>query len=135
MFGESIISSVVGGVSDYFKGKQELKKVKLEADKKVMIARAEAEVTRMLRQAEQDYDLDRQAMMNMNNSWKDEFILLIFSLPIIFSFFPQTKSHVDEGFNALEGIPDWFMYLFVGIVVSIYGLRSLLRVFISKGKV
>jgi hypothetical protein len=68
-------------------------------------------------------------------SWKDEFILLIFSLPIIFSFFPQTKSYVDEGFNALEGIPDWFMYLFVGIVVSIYGLRSLLRVFISKGKV
>ena len=29
----SIGSAIVGGVSDYFKGKQEIKKIQLEADK------------------------------------------------------------------------------------------------------
>jgi hypothetical protein len=131
MFGESIVSNVVGGVSDYFKGKQELKKIELEADKKIAVAKGEAEVKRLAQQSEQNYDLDRLAIENMNNSSKDEYVLGIFSLPIIFSFFPQTQPYVADGFAALSNIPDWFMLLFVGIVVSIYGLRNPLALVIK----
>ena len=38
----SIGSSIVTGISDYFKGKQEISKVQLEADKKLILAEAEA---------------------------------------------------------------------------------------------
>lgn len=38
----SIGSSIVTGISEYFKGKQEISKTRLEGDIKVLVAEAEA---------------------------------------------------------------------------------------------
>ena len=43
----SIGSAIISGVSDYFKGKQEISKTKLEGDIKVLVAEAEAKVKRL----------------------------------------------------------------------------------------
>lgn len=44
MFGilGSLGTAIVSGVSDYFKGRQEIKKVELEADKMLIMAEAQA---------------------------------------------------------------------------------------------
>ena len=87
----SIGSAIVGGVSDYFKGKQEIKKIQLEADKMLITAEATAKIERLKRESEQDHDLDKIAMNAMEKSWKDEFLLLIFSLPVILCFIPEYR--------------------------------------------
>ena len=124
-------SAIIGGVSDYFKGKQEIKKVQVEADKLLIMAEAESKAKRLEREAEMDYDLDKLSMIAMDKSWKDEFLLILFSIPIAMCFFPEYRQYVEDGFKTLNIIPEWFMYIYVAMIVVIYGLRGLLRMFLQ----
>ena len=123
----SLGSAIVGGISDYFKGKQEIKKVELEADKMLIMAEAQAKADRLKREAEMDYDLEKIAMQNMDKSWKDELILLIWLIPVVMSFIPEWQPFVVAGFASLALVPDWYMYILVGMVTVIYGMRGMLK--------
>ena len=123
----SIGSAIVSGVSDYFKGKHEISKTKLEGDIKVLIAEAEAKVKRLEKESEQDYDLDKIATQNMEKSWKDEIILVLWLTPIAMCFIPDYHVYVTNGFASLALVPDWYMGILVGMVVVIYGMRGLLK--------
>ena len=123
----SLGSAIITGVSDYFKGKNEIKKVQVEADKLLIKAEAESKAKRLEREAEMDYDLDRIAMQNMDKTWKDEVILIIWLTPVIMSFIPEWQPYVVAGFASLALVPDWYMYILIGIVTVIYGMRGLLK--------
>ena len=127
----SIGSAIVSGVSEYFKGKQEINKTKLEGDIKVLVAEAEAKVRRLEKESEQDYDLDRLATENMERSWKDELILIIFLAPLVMCFIPEYQVYVTNGFASLALVPDWYMGILVGMIVVIYGMRGLLKMVIQ----
>jgi hypothetical protein len=126
-------SAIVTGVSDYFKGKQEISKAKLEGDVKVLVAEAEARVRRLEKESEQDYDLDKLATQNMEKSWKDELILITFLAPVVMCFIPEYKVYVANGFASLALVPDWYMGILVGMVVIIYGMRGLLKMALQMG--
>ena len=127
----SLGSAIVSGVSDYFKGKQEIKKVEIEADKMLIMAEAQAKADRLKREAEMDYDLDKIAMQNMEKTWKDELILLIWLTPVVMCFIPEYQVYVTNGFASLALVPDWYMYILVGMVTVIYGMRGLLKMVIQ----
>ena len=133
MFGRfgSLGTAIVSGVSDYFKGKQEIKKVELEADKMLIMAEAQAKADRLKREAEMDYDLDKIAMQNMEKTWKDELILLIWLTPVVMCFIPEYQVYVTNGFASLALVPDWYMYILVGMITVIYGMRGLLKMFLQ----
>ena len=96
------------------------------------MAEAESKAKRLEREAEMDYDLDRIAMQNMDKSWKDELILLIWLTPVIMCFIPEYHVYVTNGFASLALVPDWYMYILVGMVTVIYGMRGLLRMMMEK---
>lgn len=123
----SIGASIITGISDYFKGRNEIKKVELEADKMLVMAEAQAKIDKLKKEAEMDYDLDKTAMQNMENSWKDELILIIWLTPVIMSFIPDLQPYVATGFASLSLVPDWYMYILVGMIVVIYGMRGMLK--------
>ena len=125
-------SAIVSGISGYFKDKSEIKKVQVEADKLLIMAEAESKAKRLEREAEMDYDLDRIAMQNMDKSWKDELILLIWLTPVVMSFIPEWQPFVIAGFASLALVPDWYMYILVGMVVVIYGMRGMLKMALSS---
>ena len=120
-------SAIVSGISGYFQDKNEIKKVQVEADKLLIMAEAESKAKRLEREAEMDYDLDRIAMQNMDKSWKDELILLIWLTPVVMSFIPVWQPFVVAGFASLALVPDWYMYILVGLVTVIYGMRGMLK--------
>ena len=120
-------SAIVSGISGYFQDKNEIKKVQVEADKLLIMAEAESKAKRLEREAEMDYDLDRIAMQNMDKSWKDDLILLIWLTPVVMSFVPEWQPYVLAGFASLALVPDWYMYILVGMVTVIYGMRGLLK--------
>ena len=124
-------SAIVSGISGYFKDKSEIKKVQVEADKLLIMAEAESKAKRLEREAEINYDLDKLSMIAMDKSWKDEFLLILFSIPIAMCFFPEYRQYVEDGFKTLNIIPEWFMYIYVTMIVVIYGLRGLLRMFLQ----
>jgi hypothetical protein len=132
-------SAIISSISEYFKDKHEIKKVQVEADKLLIMAEAESKAKRLDREAEMDYDLDRIAMQNMDKSWKDELILLIWLIPVVMSFIPEWQPYVVAGFASLALVPDWYMYILVGLVTVIYGMREILKIalqiIVSKFKI
>jgi len=89
--------------------------------KKVDIA---FELAKQGQQIEADWDTNAQ--QDMKTSWKDEFYVILFSIPLIMAFIPDMQDIVLKGFETLNKTPDWYMLLVTGIVASVFGLRWLI---------
>ena len=89
--------------------------------KKVDIA---FELAKQGQQIEADWDTNAQ--QDMKTSWKDEFYVILFSVPLIMAFIPDMQDIVLKGFETLNKTPDWYMLLVTGIVASVFGLRWLI---------
>ena len=65
-----------------------------------------------------------------DNGWKDEFVLILVSLPIllliwsVFSDDPMIQEKIDIFFDKFASLPFWYQTLFISIVASIYGLKG-----------
>jgi len=57
------------------------------------------------------------------HSWKDEFWTIILSVPLILCFFPAMVPVVQEGFEALKGMPDFYQYWLGVAILSSFGVR------------
>ena len=62
---------------------------------------------------------------NSEKSWKDEYMLLLFSVPLVLSFIPGGKELVTDGFTALEDVPSWYIQIVLAGAAVSYGIRSL----------
>lgn len=89
--------------------------------KKVDIA---FELAKQGQQIEADWDTNAQ--QDMKTSWKDEFYVILFSVPLVMAFIPDMQDIVLKGFETLNKTPDWYMLLVTGIVASVFGLRWLI---------
>lgn len=58
-----------------------------------------------------------------NSGWKDEFVLLLLSLPLVMSFIPEMQPYVFEGFAALSTTPEWYQWLILAVFTAVYGIR------------
>ena len=68
-------------------------------------------------------DYDMEAMKNQEHSWKDEYLLWVFTIPFVLSFIPQTQDAVVKGWNYIAQAPWWYPSILIGITASVYGLR------------
>lgn len=107
-----------------------LVKIQSEAD----IAKAKAlAATKMAEDGQaQDYDLDRIAMQQMEKSWKDELVLVIFLTPMVMAFIPEIAPFSLQGFEIIEKMPEWYRYVIIGMVIVIYGLRGMAKQLIGN---
>jgi hypothetical protein len=67
-------------------------------------------------------------------TWKDEWLTILFSVPLILCFLPfeWAEQAVQNGFAALESMPDWYQYTLGVIVAASFGVRSATKFFGSK---
>lgn len=63
---------------------------------------------------------------------KDDLILLLFLVPVIGVFLPWTRDAIKDGLVILNDIPDWFSFIIVLGVVSMFGLRKQLTDILSN---
>lgn len=110
----TLLSTIVGGVVDHFKSKQELKK-----------AETEGKIARLRKQVEGDIEWDLIQAANANSSWKDEWFAIIVSIPLIMAFIPSCVDYVRDGFRVLSLCPDWYKALVGGAVAASFGLKQL----------
>ena len=97
-------------------------------DGKTQIKLTEAEIKKKQLTGEIDWDL--AAIQATQNSWKDEWITLLFSIPLILAFCGDWgNSIVQAGFLALETMPTWYQYSLGGIVSASIGIRSVSKFF------
>lgn len=116
-----LVKTVAGGFMDSAKAKRELKAAKQATELRIELSRATA-----------DIDWDKQAMINAGNSWKDEYLLLLFSPPLIMAFIPGLAVYVGPGFEQLALMPDWYKASIGIMVAGSYGHKKLMRYFEGK---
>jgi hypothetical protein len=66
---------------------------------------------------------DMQALKNMNGSWKDEYLLILMTLPVLLVFFPSLSNDIKAGFSVLSDLPSWYVGGLIGIISATFGLR------------
>jgi len=64
------------------------------------------------------------------SDWKDEFILILLSLPIlmlsiaVYSDDPTAMDKMKLFFEYFSDLPYWYQAIFVGVIASVYGLKA-----------
>ncbi|NDB66153.1 MAG: hypothetical protein EB168_10900 [Euryarchaeota archaeon] len=128
-----ILSSLIGPITElaggWIKGKAEAQAAKAN----LALVEAEAKATIMKSAATSEADWERLMAQGSQNSWKDEWLTILFSIPLILSFCGDWGRQVTEqGFLALEAMPAWYQYTLGVIVAASFGVRSATRFFGSK---
>ena len=74
--------------------------------------------------------MEQVVRSDQQQSWKDEFVLLLVSAPVmlliwsVFSDDPDIKIKIDLFFEYFSNMPMWFQILFVSVVGAIYGIKG-----------
>ena len=116
MFG--LLAGVVSTAVDCFKQRQETKRLE-----------ATAQRNHMYRMAQGEIEYQAQVRADNQNGWKDEFVPVIVSLPIlvlayaVFFGDAMMKEKLDVFFQYFNGLPQWYQWLLIGIFGAIYGLK------------
>lgn len=97
-------------------------------------ARVEAETNAMLQASQSQSDWEAYMAQNSGQSWKDEWLTILFSVPLILAFIPNGEAIVMRGFEVLEKMPAWYQYTLSVIVAASFGVRSVIGLMNKKGK-
>lgn len=122
---ESIVGALLGkvapSVAEYYIKKQELK---AEIELEVLRGKAAYEKAKTQRASESEgRDHEWELASIQNSGWKDEWVLIVLSVPMITSFIPYTQAATEAGFDALATTPLWYRTTVMSIYLATFGLR------------
>ena len=113
----------------WLEGKVEEKKAVTGAK----VAKAQAEAVIMQKKATGEIDWDLKMADASAHSWKDEWLTILFSIPLILSFCGDWgREIVTNGFAALESMPDYYQYTLGTIVAASFVTRAATKFFGKK---
>ena len=85
----------------------------------------EAKMAHLGRVIQGEIDYNSLAQQGMAASWKDEFLVIWFTIVMSLNFYPSAQPYMEKGWKFMQAsTPDWFAYCFVGIVVATFGLKG-----------
>lgn len=128
-----MIQALLGPISSlagtWLEGRVETAKAETGAK----VAKAKAEATIMEKKATGEIDWDLKMADASANSWKDEWLTILFSIPLILAFCGDWgRQIVSEGFAALEAMPEYYQYTLGVIVSASFATRSAAKFFGKK---
>jgi hypothetical protein len=118
---------LVEPVADYYKRKQELKQAKFEAQLKFEQAKGDRQAQLIREGLAADANWEMEFARQAAASWKDEYTLLVVSIPAVLAFM-RTKwldgpQIVADGFAALAATPTWYQILLCSMFGATVGIR------------
>ena len=115
----SAIKLAVQAGSHIYKNKQKTK-----------MLMADAQMHHAEKMANGHAEYQGKLLESRNTDWKDEFILVLLSLPICmlaFSVWSDNPKHMEKMnlfFEHFGNLPFWYQTIFVGVIASVYGLKA-----------
>ena len=110
---QSLISPIASLAGSWL----DAKTTKQAAEAKLKLTEAEAKAKILLSEKTSVADWERIMAENSQSSWKDEFFVIVLSIPLILAFVPGAEGIVDRGFEQLQNAPDWYFYS-LGLAIS-----------------
>lgn len=128
-----MIQALIGPLTELAGGWLKGKADKQVAESRIKLAEAESKAAIMLSKETSVADWERIMAQGTQASWKDEYLVLLFSVPLILCFTGEWgRTAVAEGFAALEVMPEWYQYTLGVIVASSFAVRSATKFFGRK---
>jgi uncharacterized ion transporter superfamily protein YfcC len=91
---------------------------------------SDAQRTHAERMAKGEIEYKSKIIDTNEKGWKDEFVLILISLPIlllaysVFSDDVAIRERLDLFFEYFNNLPYWYQAIFIGVVSAIYGLKG-----------
>jgi len=91
---------------------------------------ADAQMRHAEKMANGEAEYQGQLLEARQSDWKDEFILILLSIPIImlgFAVWSDNPAHMEKMqlfFKYFSDLPFWYQTIFVGVIASVYGLKA-----------
>jgi len=127
-----VLNLLIGPIAEiagtWMSGKVEQTK----ANAQTKVAKAQAEAVVMQKKATGEIDWDLEMAKGSQSSWKDEWLTVLFSIPLVMAFVPGMEEIVANGFQQLEQMPEWYQYSLGVIVAASFGVRSATKFFGKK---
>ena len=91
-------------------GTSYLKRKQVEAEGRIDLAMAMTKAQAQVQVAKLTAEIEWERSMadSSKTSWKDEYWTIILSIPIVLAFFPTTIQYLEDGFNVLSKMPQWY---------------------------
>ena len=121
----ALIGPIANIAGSWMDGKVEQTKAQANAT----VARAKAEAAIMEKKATGEIDWDIEMARASSSSWKDEWLVVLFSIPLILAFIPGMEGIVQNGFEQLNKMPEWYQYSLGVIVAASFVVRSATKFF------
>jgi len=109
------------------------KQVIAEGRVNVEIARATAEAEVMIEKLRAETVWENSMADASRTSWKDEFWTIVLSIPLILAFIPGAIPYLEDGFNVLALMPQWYG-IAVGAAISAAFGRNVIQHFTNMKK-
>jgi len=128
-----MLQTLIGPITELAGGWLNAKTQAQQANAKLKLTEAEAKAKILVSKETSVQDWERIMAQGSQNSWKDEWLVLLFSIPLILVFTGEWgRTVVSEGFTALEQMPEWYQYTLGVIVASSFAVRSATKFFARK---
>ena len=99
----------------------------------VKVAKAKAEAKVIETAATHEAGWEKIMAQGTVHSLKDEWLVLLFSIPLILAFCGDWgRQIVEDGFAALSTMPEWYQYSLGVIIASSFAVRSASKYFGKK---
>ena len=115
----SAIKLAVQAGSHIYKNKQKTK-----------MLMADAQMNHAQKMSTGELEYSGKLLEARQSDWKDEFILILLSVPIImlgWSVWSDNPVHMEKMelfFLHFGNLPFWYQTIFVGVIASVYGLKA-----------
>lgn len=119
MWFTSLFGPIGSIVSTWLEGKQKIQ---------------EAAINQQVTQINNDANWDNIQAENSKSSWKDEWLTILVSIPMILSFIPGMEDHVRLGFSTLSSCPEWYQYLIGVVFAASFGIKKVTDIFAARAK-
>ena len=125
-----MIQAIIGPLTElaggWLKGKADAQ----AAAANLKLVEAEAKAAIMKSAATSEAEWEKIMAQGSQNSWKDEWLTILFSIPLILAFCGDWgREVVSEGFTALEAMPSYYQYTLGVIVSASFAVRSATKFF------
>lgn len=117
------IGPIIEGVKDWINAREARAKAALDSELRINEAQTQAKIRHL--ETSQAADIAWENLSIQNSGWKDEWLTILLSIPLILCFIPGMDTYVYRGFESLRNTPDWYQWSVMIVVASSFGYKKI----------
>lgn len=123
----NILEKIVGGVAapvvGYFQRRMEIKAEDRQQERALKRAEVDRRIDLIREGLTADMNWEMEFARQAASSWKDEYTLIVVSIPAVLAFVPGCDVYVHKGFDALAKTPMWYQIMLCTMFFATVGIR------------